>query len=268
MEDIQGRTDQRGVPIDRVGIREIKYPITVLDREMGSQSTIASINMYVDLSPRFKGTHMSRFIEILNEHKENFEVRKFAKIVHDMRKRFDSRSAHLELTFPYFIKRLAPVSKSPSLMEYTAHIHISSKDSTATDIIVGVSVPITTVCPCSKEISEIGAHNQRSILTIKIRMDDFVWIEEMIELAEECASCEIYPLLKREDEKFVTEKAHRNPVFVEDVVRNAAVKLKDDMRVRWFHVEAEAMESIHNHNAYASLEWDRNNKTETGSGPE
>ncbi|MCD6216482.1 GTP cyclohydrolase I FolE2, partial [bacterium] len=184
MEDVQGRTDSRGIPIDRVGIKGLKYPITVLDREKGKQSTIASINMFVDLSPMFKGTHMSRFIEILNEHRENFEMRKFTKIVRDIRKRFESRSAHLELTFPYFIERTSPVSKSLSLMEYTSHILLSSIDSKDTDIVVGVSVPLTTVCPCSQEISEIGAHNQRSILTIKFRMDDFVWIEEIIELAE------------------------------------------------------------------------------------
>lgn len=262
MEDVQGRTDHRGIPIDRVGIKGIKYPITVLDREKGKQATIASINMFVDLNPIFKGTHMSRFIEILNEHRENFEIRKFTAIVHDIRKRFESRSAHLELTFPYFTQRIAPVSKSISLMEYTSQIFISSRDSKETDIVVGVSVPITTVCPCSKEISDIGAHNQRSILTIKIRMDDFIWLEEMIELAEECGSCEIYPLLKREDEKYVTEKAHRNPVFVEDVVRNAAIKFKEDKRVRWFNIEVESFESIHNHSAYASLEWDRNGNTD------
>lgn len=261
MEDVQGRTDSRGIPIDRVGIKGLKYPITVLDREKGKQSTIASINMFVDLSPMFKGTHMSRFIEILNEHRENFEMRKFTRIVRDIRKRFESRSAHLELTFPYFIERISPVSKSLSLMEYTSHILLSSIDSKDTDIVVGVSVPLTTVCPCSQEISEIGAHNQRSILTIKFRMDDFVWIEEIIELAERCGSCEIYPLLKREDEKYVTEKAHRNPVFVEDVVRNAAIELKEDMRIRWFHIEVESFESVHNHNAFASIEWDRNNKS-------
>jgi GTP cyclohydrolase I len=257
MEDVQARTDSRGVPIDRVGIKGIKYPITVLDRERGKQSTIASIDMFILLSPTFKGAHMSRFVEILNEHRENFEMRKFTAIVHDIRKRLNAASAHLELTFPYFIERKAPVSKSPSLMEYQGHIGISSMGKEETDIVVGVTVPVTTVCPCSKEISDIGAHNQRTMMTIKVRMIDFIWIEELIEVAEQSASCEIYPLLKREDEKFVTEKAHSNPFFVEDVVRNAAVKLKKDKRVRWFHIEADAMESVHNHNAYASLEWNR-----------
>jgi GTP cyclohydrolase I len=258
MEDVQRRRDDRKIPIDRVGIKGIRYPITVLDREQGKQSTIASVNMFVDLSPAFRGTHMSRFIEVLNMHRENFEMRKFTVIVRDIRKHLDSKSAHLEMTFPYFIEKTSPVSKSKSLMEYQGHILISSDKNEDITIIVGVSVPVTTVCPCSKEIADLGAHNQRTLVTIKIRMQEFVWLEELIEIAENSSSCEIFPLLKREDEKFVTEKAFSNPVFVEDVVRSAAVMLKKDERIRWFHIEAEAIESVHNHNAYAALEWDRN----------
>jgi GTP cyclohydrolase IB len=257
MEDVQNWIDKRGIPIDRAGIKGIKYPITVFDRDHGRQQTVAEVNMYVDLSSNFKGTHMSRFIEVLNEYRDDFEMCRLTTIVKEIRKRLKAKRSRLEVIFPYFIKRTAPVSNSPSIMEYTAQIIISAHDSKNVDIVVGVKVPISTVCPCSKEISIEGAHNQRSVLTIHVRSGDFVWIEELIELAEKCGSSEIYPLLKREDEKHVTEKAFQNPVFVEDIIRNAAVRLKKDSRILWFLVEAESMESIHNHNAYASLEWSR-----------
>jgi len=257
MEDVQNRIDRRGIPIDRVGIKGIKYPITVFDRDRGRQSTIAEINMYVDLSPTFKGTHMSRFVEVLNEFRDEFEMKRLPTIAREIRKRLNAAQSYLEVSFPYFVQRKAPVSHLPSIMEYSAQIVINAHNSKDIDIIVGVSVPVFTVCPCSKEISSEGAHNQRAVLTIRVCTGDFVWIEELIEIAEQCASSEIYPLLKREDEKHITEKAYRNPVFVEDIVRNAALKLKADDRIDWFFVEVESMESIHNHNAYASLEWSR-----------
>jgi len=257
MEDVQNWIDRRGIPIDRVGVKGIKYPITVLDQSKGSQSTIAEINMYVDLSPTFKGTHMSRFIEVLNECEGQFDMRKLSSIARMVRERLNAQSSYLEITFPYFMERHAPISTSPSIMEYTSRIVIIARDSKDADIRVGVRVPVTTVCPCSKEMSAGIAHNQRAIVTIEVRMNGFVWIEELIGIAEKSASSEVYPLLKREDEKYVTEKAYQNPVFVEDVVRNVALELKQDERITWFFVEAESMESIHNHNAYASLEWFR-----------
>ena len=257
MEDVQNWIDRRGIPIDRVGIKGIKYPITVFDRDRGRQSTVAEINMYVDLSPTFKGTHMSRFVEVLNEYRDDFEMGRLPAIAKEIRKRLNAERSHLEVTFPYFVQRKAPVSNSPSIMEYTAQIIINAHNSKDVDIIVGVSVPVSTVCPCSKEISSEGVHTQRAVLTIRVRAGDFIWLEELIELAEQCASSEIYPLLKREDEKHVTEKAYQNPVFVEDIIRNAALKLKSDNRIQWFFIEAESMESIHNHNAYASLEWQK-----------
>ena len=252
VKDVQIRKDHRMIEIDKVGVKQIRYPITVLDKAKGVQYTVASVNMYVDLPHRFKGTHMSRFVEILNQYKGDISIKNFSRILAEMKKSLRAKTAHLEVEFPYFIEKEAPVTKSKSLMEYVCRFCGSSND--REDFYVGVLVPITTVCPCSKEISRAGAHNQRSMVTVHFRFKKFMWIEDIIELVEDCASCDLYSILKRPDEKFVTEKAYENPMFVEDVVREVAKRLRKDPNITWFTVESENFESIHNHSAYACVE--------------
>jgi GTP cyclohydrolase IB len=254
MQDVQNQTDDRNIAIDKVGIRNIKYPISVLDKAHKVQHTVADINLYVHLPEHFRGTHMSRFVEVLNEHQREINVENMDAILDSIRKTLKSEAAYLELSFPYFIEKQAPVSKATSLMEYTCNMMACHHRDGEKDFVLTVKVPVTTLCPCSKEISDRGAHNQRSVVTVSTRMNTLVWIEELITLVEECAVCELYALLKREDEKHVTEKAYDNPAFVEDIVREIAGKLKTDERITWFTVESENMESIHNHNAYAYVE--------------
>ncbi len=252
--DTQSAPDTRKLPIDKVGVKDISYPIVVLDRANESQHTIASINMYVDLPHHFKGTHMSRFIEILNEHRGEITVGKFPDILEKMKVRFDATTAHVDLHFPYFIEKAAPVSGLKGLMEYGCRY--TGTLGAALDIIIEVTAPVLTLCPCSKEISERGAHNQRGMVKVAIRFDGFVWIEDIILAVERSASSPVYSLLKRVDEKFVTEAAYDNPMFVEDVVREVALNVGALKEVTWFRVEAENWESIHNHSAYAFLEKD------------
>jgi GTP cyclohydrolase I len=256
MKDIQNTFDNRGIGIDKVGIKNIRYPITVLDRKNDIQHTIASINMYVDLPKQFKGTHMSRFVEILNEHRGNINIKDFPKILENMQKRFNANSAHLEIEFPYFIEKKSPVTHSRSLMEYNCKF-IGIKNGAGADFILVVSVPVLTLCPCSKEISRYGAHNQRSFVTVHLRFKGLVWIEEVVDIVEASSSAELFSLLKRPDEKYITEHAYNNPMFVEDVVREVAKKLKRNKKIVSFSVEAENLESIHNHNVYAYVEYDR-----------
>jgi GTP cyclohydrolase IB len=252
MDDIQNRKDHRKIEINKVGVKNIRYPISVLDKARGVQHTVASVNMYVDLPHRFKGTHMSRFVEILNKYRGDIDIKNFSKILKEMKEKLRAKSAHLEVEFPYFIEKEAPVTKSKSLMEYICRFYGSSNSKES--FYVGVIVPITTVCPCSKEISQFGAHNQRSLVTANLQLRKFIWIEDIIQVIEDCASCDLYSILKRPDEKFVTEKAYENPMFVEDVVREIAKRLKRDKNVTWFTVESENFESIHNHSAYAYVE--------------
>jgi GTP cyclohydrolase I len=255
MNDIQNQRDHRRIEINKVGVKNIRYPVTVLDKAKGVQHTVASVNMYVDLPHRFKGTHMSRFVEILNKHKGDIAIKNLSKILMEMKSKLKAKTAHLEVEFPYFIEKEAPVTKARSLMEYICRFCGSSNENE--DFYVGITVPITTVCPCSKEISQFGAHNQRSVVTVNLRFKKFIWIEDIIQLVEDCASCDLYSILKRPDEKFVTEKAYENPMFVEDVVREVAKKLKKDANITWFTVESENFESIHNHSAYAYVERNR-----------
>ncbi|MDD5450490.1 MAG: GTP cyclohydrolase FolE2 [Desulfovibrionales bacterium] len=254
MIDIQNQRDHRNIDIDKVGVKNIRYPITVLDKANGVQQTVASVNMYVNLPHKFKGTHMSRFVEILNEFRGEINIKKFDNILDEMQKRLKAESAHLEIEFPYFIEKKSPVSRTPGLLEYRCRISGSRQKRKKKDIVLRVEVPITTVCPCSKEISEFGAHNQRGEVRVSIRFKKFVWIEDIIRLVENSASCDVYSILKRPDEKFVTEKAYQNPMFVEDVVRSLAEKLSNNPEITWFAVEAENFESIHNHSAYAFIE--------------
>ena len=250
--DVQSSRDYRKVDINKAGVKGIKYPIIVLDKKNKTQHTIATINMYVDLPCRFKGTHMSRFIEILNRYRQGITVKNLFTILKEMKRKLNAKSAHLEIEFPYFIEKTAPVSKARSLMEYTCRLWGSLNDNL--DISLGVEVPVTTLCPCSKEMSSKGAHNQRGIVSVKIRFKGLFWIEDVIKIAEKSASCEVYSLLKRPDEKHVTEKAYNNPMFVEDVVRTIAGKLRKNAKITWFSVESENLESIHNHSAYALVE--------------
>jgi GTP cyclohydrolase I len=235
-----------------VGVKGIRYPITVLDKNMGEQQTVAKINMYVNLPRHYKGTHMSRFVEILNEHSRRISLQNFSEIMEEMKKRLNAKSAHMEITFPYFIKKRAPVTKSEGLMEYICTFKGSLNE--GSDLVTIIHVPISTLCPCSKEISAFGAHNQRGEVTLQVRFKKFIWIEDLIRLVEETASSDVYSVLKREDEKYVTEWAYDHPMFVEDIVREIAQKLNHDPNITWFAVESENFESIHNHNAYACIE--------------
>ncbi|MFC1886119.1 GTP cyclohydrolase FolE2 [Thermodesulfobacteriota bacterium] len=253
MKDIQNQRDYRKIPIDKVGIKNLRYPITVLDREKGSQQTIATINMYVDLPHEYKGTHMSRFVEMLHLFRQEVSLKKFSVILDQMKTHLNAASAHIEITFPYFIKKTAPVSASLGLMDYTCRIIGSSDPDGKVDLVSEVIVPISSVCPCSKEISEAGAHNQRGEVWLSTRFRKFIWMEDMIELVETCASSGVYSVLKRVDEKYVTEAGFSNPKFVEDIVRDIAEKLKQDDNITWFSVSAENFESIHNHSAYAQI---------------
>jgi GTP cyclohydrolase I len=252
MIDIQNQRDDRNIEIQKVGIKDIRYPITVLDKARGKQQTIASINMYVNLPHHFKGTHMSRFVEVLNAHRGRITIRNFSAILEELRTRLHAQSAHMQVTFPYFIEKTAPISGARGLMEYTCQFCGSVGEHQ--DFHVGVRVPVTTLCPCSKEISERGSHNQRGMVTVKVWFRRFFWIEDLIQLVEESASCDVYAILKRPDEKYVTEKAYDNPTFVEDVVRNVALRLEKDGNFVGYSVEAENFESIHNHSAYAYVE--------------
>ncbi len=253
MVDVQNLHDSRKINIQKVGVKGIKYPVIVLDRKNGIQHVNATINMYVNLPHHFKGTHMSRFIEILNEYRGQINIRTFKRLLQKMKEKLKAESAHIEISFPYFIEKTAPVSGATSLMEYQCSF-CGDTDGVDDDFLVGVTVPVTTVCPCSKEISSMGAHNQRSIVRLRLRFKKFFWIEDVIDIIEDSASSEVFSLLKRVDEKFVTEQAFENPMFVEDVVRNVATKLNGIENFIWYSVEAENLESIHNHSAYAYLE--------------
>jgi GTP cyclohydrolase I len=253
MPDVQGSADTRQIAINRVGIKSIRHPVKVLDRSGGVQHTIAMFNMYVSLPHNFKGTHMSRFVEILNGHEREISVENFPAMLRDMVEKLEAHSGHIEMNFPYFINKAAPVSGVQSLMDYDVTLigDICNGEIVST---IKVVVPVTSLCPCSKKISERGAHNQRSHVTVSVRINDHLWIEEVVQLVEREASCELYGLLKRPDEKFVTERAYDNPKFVEDMVRDVAARLNAEARVDAYVVESENFESIHNHSAYALIE--------------
>jgi len=251
--DVQGSADTRRLAIDKVGIKAIRHPVRVADRDGGVQHTIATFNMYVGLPHNFKGTHMSRFVEILNSHEREISVESFETMLRHMVKRLEAEFGRIEMTFPYFINKAAPVSGVKSLMDY--EVSFAGEVSRAGySFTMKVVVPVTSLCPCSKKISEYGAHNQRSHVTISARTNAHVWIEELVRIAEQEASCELYGLLKRPDEKYVTERAYDNPKFVEDLVRDVATALNHDKRIDAYVVESENFESIHNHSAYALIE--------------
>lgn len=257
--DVQGSPDSRKIAIDRVGIKDIQHPILVKDRSNEVQHTIAKFNMYVRLPKHFKGTHMSRFVHILNNHEREISIKSFKCMLREMIELLEAKQGVIEMSFPYFINKAAPVSGVKSLMNYDVTLIGEIKDNEI-QTEIKVVVPVTSLCPCSKKISEYGAHNQRSHVTITASINEFVWIEELIDVVEETASCELYGLLKRPDEKFVTERAYDNPKFVEDMVRDVAAKLNKDSRIQRYIVESENFESIHNHSAYALIECDKAEK--------
>ncbi|MDD3650209.1 GTP cyclohydrolase FolE2 [Immundisolibacter sp.] len=252
--DVQGSPDTRELDIDRVGIKGIRHPVRILARSGVEQHTVASFNMYVHLPHNFKGTHMSRFVEILNSHEQEISLGSFRQMLREMCERLEARAGHIEMSFPFFVNKAAPVTGVTSLMDYqVSYIGeiVHGRDERLTAKLV---IPVTSLCPCSKKISNYGAHNQRTHVTLTAHLRTPVWIEELIELVEAQASSELYGLLKRPDEKFVTERAYENPKFVEDLVRDIAGVLNRDERLAGYVVEAENFESIHNHSAYALIE--------------
>jgi GTP cyclohydrolase I len=269
MEDIQNHRDERRVPLDRAGVSDLRYPIVVLDRRNEEQHTIATLSMSVNLPHEFKGTHMSRFIEVLNHYRGEVTMRTVPAILAELRRRLDAESAHLDVRFPYFLERSAPISNATALMDYECTF-TAVANGAKSDFVFGVRVPVTSLCPCSKTISDYGAHNQRGHITVDVRSakDEtgqyvLVWFEELIDIAERSASAPVYPLLKRADERHVTMQAYDNPVFVEDMVRNVALILQNDERIDWFRVHAVNHESIHNHAAFAEVQWRRESEQKT-----
>ncbi|MCB9759484.1 MAG: GTP cyclohydrolase I FolE2 [Alphaproteobacteria bacterium] len=256
LPDHASERDERGLPIDRVGIRGLAWPITVLDQERKQQSTVAVIDASVGLPAEDKGTHMSRFVEILNEVSGELTVRNMPHILETIRRRLEAPSAYLTVRFPYFVMKEAPVSRARSWMEYDCTFD-GLLDEQGLDFTLGIQIPVKSLCPCSKAISEYGAHNQRSLVDVAVRSSEFLWIEDLIRVVEDCASAPLYALLKREDEKFVTEQAYDNPRFVEDLVREVVIALRSLPGVRWVKVTADNQESIHKHSAWAELSWSR-----------
>ncbi len=258
LEDVQGRVDDRRLPIDEVGITGIRYPVAVLERESGKQDTVAQVSMSVDLRPEIKGAHLSRFVEVLHDCAGEVSPDSIPLILGTLRERLGSRSASIEISFPYFLRRRAPVTGSVAYMDYQCRV--TGRLAEGLEIVVAVVVPVTSVCPCSKAISDYGAHNQRSHITIEARTRSDastpapLWVEELIDVAEAAASSPVFPLLKRPDERHVTMHAHDNPVFVEDMAREVASVLSADARIAWFSVEAASDESIHNHQAFARIQ--------------
>ena len=252
--DTQNEKDDRNLAIDRVGVKALRYPMSIKDRDGVEQNTIATVALAVDLPKEFKGTHMSRFVEALNANQKPLEVSTVVSLPEALLERLPSDRAHINLRFPFFRRKPAPVTGKEGLLDYEVEFDVETSRQGDTDLTMTVYVPVTTLCPCSKAISQYGAHNQRGTVTFTVKMNSPIWIEDLIELVETSASAQLYSLLKREDEKFVTEQAYENPVFVEDLVRNVALKAKEHSEITWFKVEAENYESIHNHNAYAVIE--------------
>lgn len=254
MVDIQNQQDSRKVPLMKVGVRGVEYPVLVLDKVHHTQKTTCKADLFVNLPQHFKGTHMSRFIEIFHKYHTDLSMKHFLAMLGEIRQKLHAEQAFGTLTFPFFIEKQAPVSGQHSMMSYECTYEGIVSDKSE-EFFVSIMVPVTTLCPCSRAISEYGAHNQRGNVTVKLQSTAFFWIEDIIVLIEEAASCGLYTLLKRQDEKYVTEHAYNNPRFVEDVVREVYIALKNTNLFRWFSIEAENYESIHKHNAYAYTEY-------------
>ena len=252
LRDVHSERDHRRLALDRAGVKGLRYPVCVLDRQRGQQHTVAEIDMSVSLPHKRKGAHMSRFVELLNRHRREIDIRKFRSLCAELRREHDAEAAHVEVRFPYFIEKKAPVSGAVGLLDYacTFGASVTRKSS---DLWVAVEVPVATLCPCSKAIARHGAHNQRSLVVVRVRFAKFFWIEDLIALIEKSASSDLYSLLKRPDEKYVTERAYERPRFVEDLVREVGTRLRADANFTRWEVEAESFESIHAHSAYAAL---------------
>jgi GTP cyclohydrolase I len=254
MPDVQGSLDSRNIAINKVGVKDIRYPISLYCPTTGGvQHTVAQVNMYVGLPHYQKGTHMSRFLEVLNEHHECIRSDQVMAVCHDIKRQLEAEQAHLELSFPYFIDKPAPVTGNVGKLDVEVTFEATSDE--ADDFVMGVKVPATSLCPCSKEISAYGAHNQRCMMVARVRFAEgqSLWIEDLVELLEQGASTQVFAVLKRPDEKWVTEAAYDNPKFVEDIVRDLASRLEAERRIAWYEVNSENFESIHNHNAYAQI---------------
>ena len=250
LADVQSERDDRSVAIEKVGIRGLSLPIRLIDREEPVQNSVATVALHVDLPPEVRGTHMSRFVEVINDHGPDIGILHLGGILRSLQERLDARNAYLEIESPFFLDKNAPVSGLPGTMCYRARF-LAERKGEESRVALEVEVPVKTLCPCSKAISRHGAHNQRGRVRVRVRFSRPVWIRCLIDLVESSASSSLYTLLKRSDEKHVTERAYESPVFVEDLVRNVALRLDRDPRITWYQVEAENEESIHNHNVYA-----------------
>jgi GTP cyclohydrolase IB len=251
MRDVQSGPDFRKMPIQKVGIRNIRYPLAVRDRSREKQDTVANVTLSVNLPHSYRGTHMSRFVEVLDRFRGEVSYHTLEDILMEIRRELSAEESHIEVQFPYFLRRRAPVSGLESLMSYDCTI--SADCAAHLEIATRVEIPVHTLCPCSKEIAGVSAHNQRGTVAITVGMTKFIWIEDLVEIAEASASSPVYALLKREDEKLITEQAYENPRFVEDVVREVALRLEKLPGLRYYGVEVENFESIHNHSAYAVI---------------
>lgn len=258
MRDIQSEEDFRNIPLAKVGVRGLRYPIFVLDKKNKKQATTAIVDLFVNLPHDYKGTHMSRFIEIFHKYRNDISMKHFLSMLSEMREKLNAEKAFGTIRFPFFIEKESPVTKTKGMLSYDcAYEGEVGKDERK--FFISIAVPVSTLCPCSKAISEYGAHNQRGIVRVKLLYEDFFWIEDVIATIESCASSPLYACLKRSDEKFVTEHAYDNPRFVEDVVREvyrALASFPLAKQFSWFSIEAENFESIHNHNAYAYTEYE------------
>jgi GTP cyclohydrolase I len=251
MIDVQNTRDERNIPIDKVGVRKVKFPIYVRERDNGPQRTVGTFSLTVDLPKEHKGTHMSRFLEVLGEHSNDISVSTIPTILAKLREKLNAETSHLEVSFTYFREKAAPVTGKTGMMGYECAFIASG--GSIEDFTIHAVVPVTTLCPCSKEISEFGAHNQRGYVSVKVKPNGMLWLEDLIDMIESCGSAQLYPVLKRPDEKFVTEQAYRNPRFVEDMVREVALRFDHSENIASYEVEVENHESIHDHNAYAFL---------------
>lgn len=254
LTDTQNEPDNRQIAIDRVGIKNLRYPVEIKEKSGQHQKTVANVSLAVDLPQHLKGTHMSRFVEVLNAHGSSLDAAKLTIVARELLNKLQAARAHVTFHFPFFINKKAPISGGEGLLDYEVRWEMDCSVDGEVDLLITVMVPVATLCPCSKAISERGAHNQRGTVTYSVRSRQALWIEDLIALVERSASCELYSLLKRPDEKFVTEKAYDNPVFVEDLVRNVAAQSNEHEEITWYRVEAENFESIHNHSAYAVIE--------------
>ena len=256
LRDVQSEFDERNIPLRQVGVKDIRYPLQIIKKNGKTITTIATFNLYVNLPQHFRGTHMSRFIEVLNNFNKLLSWKDLKSFTRELKNKLDAKAAKVEIFFPFVIKKQAPISKMESYMSYDAHIYATMTEDDFS-IATGIRVPVHTLCPCSKAISKHGAHNQRAYVNITIKSTKLVWLEELIAVAEKSATHDLYTLLKRVDEKHLTEFAYENPKFVEDVARDVAITLMEDPRIHWFTITVESMESIHNHQAYASVTWER-----------